>query len=164
MRCVPCSRSRTMSTGPRTARPTRHVSPMITPFRLRIALIRCRVPSIPARLSGPNSPSARAAFSKSSRVISLSARVSALSRKRAYGFLPRSRTISRRLTRALASRRGVRMSSGSTCGGFKGSKEQARNARPKQGKQDVCPSIIIKRMHILECCSKPFGTATYLQE
>ena len=46
--------SRMMSIVPYTARPTRHVSPTMSPLRLRIALMRCSVCSIPARLSPPN--------------------------------------------------------------------------------------------------------------
>ncbi|MBA7653344.1 hypothetical protein ES703_61192 [subsurface metagenome] len=38
---------------PKTARPTRQVSPIMRPLRLRIAEIRCRVRSMPARLSSP---------------------------------------------------------------------------------------------------------------
>ena len=39
---------------PKTARPTRHVSPTILPLRLRIAEMRWSVRSMPARLSSPN--------------------------------------------------------------------------------------------------------------
>ena len=52
--CPPSSRSRTMATVPNTARPTRQVRPTTSPRRLRIALMRCRVRSMPARLSAPN--------------------------------------------------------------------------------------------------------------
>ena len=40
---------------PKTARPTRQVSPTMRPRRLRMAEMRCRVRSMPARLSSPNS-------------------------------------------------------------------------------------------------------------
>ena len=48
--------SRMMSIVPNTARPIRQVSPTTLPDRLRIALIRCSVRSIPARLSSPKTP------------------------------------------------------------------------------------------------------------
>ena len=41
---------------PKTARPTRQVSPTMRRLRLRIAEMRCRVRSIPARLSSPKLP------------------------------------------------------------------------------------------------------------
>jgi len=41
---------------PKMARPTRQVSPTMRPLRLRKQEMRCRVRSIPARLSPPNSP------------------------------------------------------------------------------------------------------------
>lgn len=47
-----------MPTWPVTARPTRHVKPTTIPFLLLIADILCKVPSIPALLSPPNSPTA----------------------------------------------------------------------------------------------------------
>lgn len=50
-------RSLIMSTWPLTARPTRHVRPMISPRLFFIALMRCNVPSIPALLSRPKAPS-----------------------------------------------------------------------------------------------------------
>ena len=43
--------SRTIAIVPVTARPTRHVSPITSPRRLRNAAMRCRVLSMPARLS-----------------------------------------------------------------------------------------------------------------
>ena len=49
-------RSCTMSVVPYTARPTRQVSPTILPRRLRMAEMRCRVRSIPARLSVSKAP------------------------------------------------------------------------------------------------------------
>ncbi len=52
--------SSTMSIVPYTARPTRQVSPTMRPVRLRIALMRCSVCSIPARLSPPNGDSREA--------------------------------------------------------------------------------------------------------
>ena len=48
--------SRRMSTVPKTARPTRQVRPMTSPTRLRIAEMRWRVRSSPARLSLPKRP------------------------------------------------------------------------------------------------------------
>jgi hypothetical protein len=49
-------RSRTSSALPVIARPTRQVRPTTLPERLRIALMRCSVASMPARLSPPKSP------------------------------------------------------------------------------------------------------------
>mmetsp|Transcript_4807 Transcript_4807/g.13885 ORF Transcript_4807/g.13885 Transcript_4807/m.13885 type:complete len:208 (+) Transcript_4807:1659-2282(+) len=89
--------SRIMSTCPVTALPTRQVRPTIAPRRLRIAEIRCSVPSTPARLSPPKSPSADAACSKSSCVITSSRRYSPPffpPKKRASGRRPRSNTTS----------------------------------------------------------------------
>ena len=48
--------SRMMAMVPKTARPTRQVSPTMRPARLRMAEMRCSVRSMPARLSSPNSP------------------------------------------------------------------------------------------------------------
>ena len=50
------TRSCTMSTVPKTARPTRQVSPMMPPVRFRKAEMRCRVRGMPARLSWLNDP------------------------------------------------------------------------------------------------------------
>ncbi len=50
------TKSLMMSMVPNTARPMRQVNPTILPVRLRMALIRWRVRSMPARLSSPNSP------------------------------------------------------------------------------------------------------------
>jgi hypothetical protein len=47
-----------MPTRPITARSTRQVKPTIIPFLLLVTDILCKVPSIPARLSLPNSPTA----------------------------------------------------------------------------------------------------------
>mmetsp|Transcript_8812 Transcript_8812/g.18858 ORF Transcript_8812/g.18858 Transcript_8812/m.18858 type:complete len:220 (-) Transcript_8812:3137-3796(-) len=64
------TRSRIMSMCPSTALPTRHVSPMMCPLRFRMALIRCSVPAMPARLSAPNTPTACSADLRSSAVTS----------------------------------------------------------------------------------------------
>ena len=45
-----------ISMVPKTARPTRQVRPTILPLRLRMAVMRCSVRSMPARLSSPNEP------------------------------------------------------------------------------------------------------------
>ncbi len=50
------TKSRIIPIVPNTARPTRQVKPIILPLRLRMALIRCKVCSIPARLSPPKFP------------------------------------------------------------------------------------------------------------
>ena len=63
-------RSRTMSTVPETALPTRQVSPTTSPVRLRMAEMRCKVRSIPARLSVPKWPSFFTVCDRSSAVIS----------------------------------------------------------------------------------------------
>ena len=52
----PSTMSRMMSMVPNTARPMRQVRPTTLPARLRMALIRCSVRSIPARLSSPKAP------------------------------------------------------------------------------------------------------------
>ena len=57
------------SAAPLTARPTRHVKPITVPLLFLIIEIRCKVPSIPARLSPPTSPSKLTASSMSSMVI-----------------------------------------------------------------------------------------------
>ena len=51
-----CTRSLAISALPEIARPTLHVRPTILPALFLIALIRCKVRSIPARLSSPKSP------------------------------------------------------------------------------------------------------------
>ena len=50
------TKSLMISIVPKTALPIRQVRPTILPLRLRIALIRWSVRSIPARLSSPNVP------------------------------------------------------------------------------------------------------------
>mmetsp|Transcript_26830 Transcript_26830/g.86145 ORF Transcript_26830/g.86145 Transcript_26830/m.86145 type:complete len:401 (-) Transcript_26830:30-1232(-) len=106
--------SRIISMWPMTARPTRQVRPTTLPLRLRMALIRCRVPVMPARLSMPNSPTSVSAHSRSASVISASRRYSPAPtpRKRASGFLPRSMTISRSSPRLGWDTSVPRMSSG----------------------------------------------------
>ena len=54
--CPPSTMSRMMSMVPKTARPMRQVRPTTLPARLRMALIRCSVRSMPARLSSPKAP------------------------------------------------------------------------------------------------------------
>mmetsp|Transcript_36946 Transcript_36946/g.94487 ORF Transcript_36946/g.94487 Transcript_36946/m.94487 type:complete len:280 (+) Transcript_36946:878-1717(+) len=95
------SRSWTISMCPVTARPTRQVRPTTFPLRLRMQLIRCKVPSTPARLSPPNSPKASQAASRSSQDTSSSHRISdsPSPRKRASGRRPMSRMTSSRVER-----------------------------------------------------------------
>lgn len=50
------TKSRNKLALPDTARPTRQVKPIIAPFLFLIALIRCSVLLIPARLSTAKSP------------------------------------------------------------------------------------------------------------
>ena len=50
------TKSEMISIVPYTARPIRQVSPTILPLRLRMALMRWSVRSMPARLSSPNDP------------------------------------------------------------------------------------------------------------
>jgi hypothetical protein len=57
---LPAIRSATSPALPWIARPTRHVSPTMRPALLRRQLMRCRVASMPARLSPPNSPTCTA--------------------------------------------------------------------------------------------------------
>ena len=59
------SRSWTMLMWPRMGLPTRQVKPTTSPFLLLIADIRCKVPSMPALFSSPNSPTAFCAYSNS---------------------------------------------------------------------------------------------------
>ncbi len=66
--------SRMSEMWPVTALPTRQVRPMTAPRRLRIAEMRWSVPWTPARLSPPNSPTARSAAARSSAVTSASRR------------------------------------------------------------------------------------------
>jgi hypothetical protein len=79
---------------PGTARPTRQVRPMMAPFRLRIALIRCSVRLIPARLSAPKSPTWEVAWRRSSKEMGLCERRKSPEGKRASGGRPRSMTTS----------------------------------------------------------------------
>src|SRR6476469_351057 len=88
------TKSLMISIVPYTARPIRHVSPTIFPFRFRIALIRCRVRSIPARLSSPNDPMCSTTWAMSDSVISRSRSMTSESGKRASGRRHRSRTTS----------------------------------------------------------------------
>src|SRR5512132_2572894 len=88
--------SRMISTVPYTARPTRSVRPTTFPARLRSALMRWSVRSIPARLSPPNCPMCEMTYARSSADTSRCDRYSSRPAKRASGRRPRSITISRR--------------------------------------------------------------------
>src|SRR3954464_12923907 len=72
----------------------RQVRPTILPLRLRIALIRWSVRSMPARLSSPREPMWSTTWAMSASVISRSSSVTSASGKRASGRRPRSRTTS----------------------------------------------------------------------
>ena len=63
-----------ISIVPYTARPMRQVSPTIFPLRLRIALIRCSVRSMPARLSSPKLPMWSTTYAMSASPTSRSSR------------------------------------------------------------------------------------------
>ena len=88
------TKSRIMLIVPKTARPTRQVSPITSPRRLRMALIRWSVRSIPARLSPPKSPIVLIQSSRSVWVMGRSLRYSALPGNRASGRRPKSITTS----------------------------------------------------------------------
>mmetsp|Transcript_45619 Transcript_45619/g.87249 ORF Transcript_45619/g.87249 Transcript_45619/m.87249 type:complete len:305 (+) Transcript_45619:729-1643(+) len=96
MESLPSNKSRIISTCPVTERPTRHVRPTMFPRRLRMQLMRCKVPGIPALLSPPNSPMDPVASASSSSEISSSRRncTADAPRKRASGLRPRSNTTS----------------------------------------------------------------------
>src|SRR3954464_8808514 len=72
----------------------RQVRPTILPLRLRMALMRWSVRSIPARLSSPNEPMWSTTWAMSASVISRSSSVTSPSGNRASGRRPRSRTTS----------------------------------------------------------------------
>ena len=88
------ARSATMAAEPSTDRPALQVKPTIFPARLRMALIRCRVPSMPARLSPPNSPHASIALCRSSSETGISLSLTSPVVYRARGGLPKSITTS----------------------------------------------------------------------
>ena len=94
------TKSLMISMVPKTARPIRQVSPTILPFRLRMALIRWSVRSMPARLSSPNVPMCSTTKAMSASVISRSSRLTSESGKRASGRRPRSMTTSMRANRS----------------------------------------------------------------
>src|SRR5690348_1077845 len=105
----PCSTtSRISATVPWMARPTRQVRPTTWPRRLRMALMRCSVRSMPARLSSPNAPIRPTTSSRSCIEIGVSLKITSRSGNRPSGRRPRSKTISRRSPRsciwAMASR------------------------------------------------------------
>jgi hypothetical protein len=94
------TKSLMISIVPNTARPIRHVSPTILPFRFRIALIRWSVRSMPARLSSPNEPMCSTTNAMSSSTTSRSSRLTSASGKRPSGRRPRSMTTSIRADRS----------------------------------------------------------------
>ena len=112
--CPASMTSRTMSTVPNTARPTRSVRPMTSPARLRIAEIRCSVRSIPARLSFPNVPTRLVTCSMSSRVTNRSDSRTTRPENLASGSRPRSSTTSSSPSRSGCSSICRRVSGGST--------------------------------------------------
>ena len=99
---------------PKTARPTRQVMPMTCPFRLRMADIRCRVRSMPARLSSPNSPIRSITFCRSPAVTGHSFNSTSSETNRASGWRPKSSTISSNWSRSSRARRTSATLPGST--------------------------------------------------
>ena len=79
------TKSSMISIVPKTARPTRQVRPTILPVRLRMALMRWSVRSMPARLSSPNVPMWSTTYSMSASVISRSSRVDLAVREAGLG-------------------------------------------------------------------------------
>ncbi len=111
--CPPSTMSRMMSIVPNTARPMRQVSPTTLPERLRIALMRWSVRSIPARLSSPKTPMWSMTYAMSASVTSRSRRSSSPVVKRASGRRPRSMTTSSRSVRLATEVRRSTISGGS---------------------------------------------------
>ena len=111
--CPLSTMSRMMSMVPKTARPTRQVSPTTLPARFRMAEMRCRVRSMPARLSPPKSPMCSMTWAISASTISRSRSTSSPCVKRASGRRPRSSTTSSRSARFAKLRRRVTISGGS---------------------------------------------------
>ena len=97
--CPVSIKSRIMAIVPNTARPTRQVRPMMSPARLRMALMRCRVFSMPARLSPLKWPTLAMLYCRSSRETGVWDKYSVESGKRASGNRPTSMTISIRMSR-----------------------------------------------------------------
>ena len=110
--------SEIISTCPVTALPTRQVKPIIFPLRFRMHEILCNVPVTPARLSPPNSPTTRSAWSNSSCVTTFSLKTSLCFLESssplnlASGCRPRSKTISKSFDRFLCFEIFSRTSSG----------------------------------------------------
>ena len=94
------TKSLMISIVPYTARPMRQVSPTILPLRLRMALMRWSVRSMPARLSSPNEPMCSTTNAMSASSISRSRSITSESGKRASGRRPRSMTTSMSASRS----------------------------------------------------------------
>mmetsp|Transcript_11134 Transcript_11134/g.20951 ORF Transcript_11134/g.20951 Transcript_11134/m.20951 type:complete len:326 (-) Transcript_11134:111-1088(-) len=110
-------RSLIISTCPVTARPTLHVKPTTPPVLFLMALMRWRVPAIPALLSPPKSPTLSIAATRSSVVITSSRKISSqfMPKNLALGLLPKSITISSKLALSGWHANGSLRSAGSTC-------------------------------------------------
>ena len=106
--------SRTISTVPKTARPTRRVKPMMAPFRLRMAEMRCSVRAMPARLSSPKSPMRSTTWAMSAALISNPWKTMLRSCVRTSASRPRSITISIRPSLPACSAMAARRAGGST--------------------------------------------------
>ena len=113
MLCPDSAMSRMMSIVPNTARPMRQVRPTTLPARLRMALIRWSVRSMPARLSSPKAPMWSTTKPMSASVTSRSRSTSSPWVNRASGRRPRSSTISSRSARAPRARTRSTTSGGS---------------------------------------------------
>src|SRR3990172_13165368 len=105
---------------PKTALPTLRVRPITLPWRLRTAEMRCRVRSIPARLSPLKGLIREVTYFMSSSVTSWGERMTSRWGKRASGGRPRSMTTSRRSWISVSWARG-RL----TCGG-RGARKASR--------------------------------------
>ena len=103
-----------MSMVPYTARPTRKVSPTTSPRRLRIPEMRCRVRSMPARLSSSKSPRRSTTYWISSWVTSRSTSTTSSVVKREVGTRPKSKMTSSRSLLLLRSRTADSISWGNT--------------------------------------------------
>ncbi len=119
------TRSSMISMVPKTALPTRQVRPTTLRLRLRMALIRCSVRSMPARLSSPKEPTWSTTYWMSSGVISRSTRTSSppAPPKRASGRRPRSMT-----TSMTSGRRGISRRRSASCGGRASSRASRSSA------------------------------------
>ena len=115
--------SRMMSMVPKTARPMRQVRPTILPLRLRMAVMRWSVRSMPARLSSPKVPMWSTTYCRSASTTSRSrSTASPPPPKRASGRRPRS------MTTSIRSRSGGRPSRAATISGGRAASRACRSS------------------------------------